>query len=476
MVRAICRQCVWAVAVWCLFPVSLFASNEKLIVHEWGTFTALQNERGEQLGGINIDDEPVPKFVHNLNPHVLQSSYALREIFSKGAPQRHPFVTVRLETPVIYFYPPKSQRGPMQVDVDVSFRGGWLTEFYPYASAVAPGLKENSFEFGTITPQTVGRLSWRNLTIGTDRSGPQTEERVWTTPRQTEATPVATPEGEAEKYLFYRGVGNFNVPLSIAHNTDSGQLSIRGNFGDVLESGDQAKINGAWLVHIRSDGRTAFRRIEPFAATSDPGAALATLSSRFEDQDYKAVNIEKLRQQMHEALVAEGLFEDEAYAMLRTWERAYFQKHGLRVFFTVPRKWTDYQLPLQVSAPAKTERVMIGRIELVSSEQRALLERLAHTAISDGLWVKQIWDSPNARSFASGHSDFGDLGVQIPPDYQMYLALGRFRNALVLAEARERPTENLRKFIKTYQLKEFNVPSDGVASSQRAGKAASGGQ
>ena len=52
-----------AVVAAVLCPADVLAgSNDKLIVHEWGTFTALQNERGEQLGGINIDDEPVPKF------------------------------------------------------------------------------------------------------------------------------------------------------------------------------------------------------------------------------------------------------------------------------------------------------------------------------------------------------------------------------------------------------------------------------
>jgi hypothetical protein len=50
----------------------------------------------------------------------------------------------------------------------------------------------------------------------------------------------------------------------------------------------------------------------------------------------------------------------------------------------------------------------------------------------------------------------------------MYLALGRFRNALVLAEVRERPTENLRKFISTYQLRPFEVPGEGVATSRRS--------
>jgi hypothetical protein len=278
---------------------------------------------------------------------------------------------------------------------------------------------------------------------------------------------VATPEGEAEKYLFYRGVGNFKAPLSISHNTDQQKLAIRGNFGKMLASGQQAKINGAWLVHIRSDGKTAYRRIDPFTATNDTTDVITRTSSRFDDGDYKAVNIENLRADMHTALVAEGLFEDEAHAMLRTWDRAYFQKPGLRVFFTVPRQWTDYHLPLDISVPAKIERVMVGRIELVSPEQRALLDRLSNAAISDGRWVSQIWDSPNAQSFLTGHSDFGDLGIQIPADYQMYLELGRFRNALVIAEARERPTNSLHKFITTYQLEEFNPPGEDAATARQ---------
>lgn len=441
------------------------ASRDKLVVHEWGTFTSLQNERGEQLGGVNIDDEPVPKFVQNLNPHVLQSSYTLRQVHAKGAPHRHPYVNVRLETPVIYFYPPDGLRS-MNVDVDVMFRGGWLTEFYPTALADAPGLKQGSFEFGPITPSTVGRLSWRNLKIGSSRSGPETNEHVWLAPRKTDATPVETPEGEAEKYLFYRGVGNFDAPLSISQIVDKNLLAIRGRFQQALTSGQEARINHAWLVHIRDDGKSAYRRIDAFTASNDNENILATLPSTFNDEDYRSVNIEHLKLDMHKALMDEGLFEDEAFAMLRTWERAYFQKPGMRVFFTVPRVWTDYRLPLYVSAPAEITRVMMGRIELKSPEQRGLLSRLANVAISDGSWINQIWNSPKAQEFRQGRSDFGDLGVQIPPDYQMYLALGRFRNALVLAEARERPTESLRKFIQTYQLQPFDVPGGDVANQQ----------
>src|SRR3712207_4051324 len=86
------------------------ASESQFIVHEWGTFTSLQNDQGENVPGINIDDEPVPEFVHNLAPLLLNQAILSSEHWSyrqKGAPRQHPMVTMRLETPVIYFYPAK---------------------------------------------------------------------------------------------------------------------------------------------------------------------------------------------------------------------------------------------------------------------------------------------------------------------------------------------------------------------------------
>jgi hypothetical protein len=45
------------------FVVEALAGEPQLKVHEWGTFTSLQDERGTAIGGINTDDEPVPLFV-----------------------------------------------------------------------------------------------------------------------------------------------------------------------------------------------------------------------------------------------------------------------------------------------------------------------------------------------------------------------------------------------------------------------------
>ena len=39
---------------------------DSLVVHEWGTFTALHAEDGSPIPGVNSDDEPVPDFVHRV--------------------------------------------------------------------------------------------------------------------------------------------------------------------------------------------------------------------------------------------------------------------------------------------------------------------------------------------------------------------------------------------------------------------------
>jgi hypothetical protein len=445
-----------------LFLVAALAgpalAGDRLVVHEWGTFTSLQDEQGRELAGINIDDEPVPEFVHNLNRFLLSQpvlSSLHWQYRSKGAPRHHPLVTMRLETPVIYFYPPASQREPMRIDVSVRFQGGWLTEFYPEAHATAPGLKEGGFEFGELSESSTSSLAWNDLAVGGDGVGPATKEHVWVAPRKVEAANVTNVGGESERYLFYRGVGRIRAPLRATMDRNSGQLKLRANFDRVLGPQQTARIPQLWLIEVNQDGRCAFRQLDGFDATSDADRQLAATSYRFEPGDFAADNRDRLETAMHAALVADGLFPDEATALLTTWQRSYFASPGLRLFYLVPRVWTDRYLPLSLSREATIDRVMIGRLELVSDQQRALLDRLSDTAVSDGKWIEAIPESPAREAFLAGRSNFGDLGVRIPPDYQMYLALGRFRNALVAHQERIGPTPSLTRFVDTYALHPF---------------------
>ncbi len=159
-----------------------------------------------------------------------------------------------------------------------------------------------------------------------------------------------------------------------------------------------------------------------------------------------------LHADMHKALTVDGLYDDEATALLSTWERAYFKSPGLRLFYVVPREWTDDRLPLTVSVPADINRVMMGRIELVSDAQRALIDEIKNGPVASSKWMSKIPDTDAGKKFFAGRSDFGDLGVTIPADYQRYLDLGRFRNALLRHELQQRPSESLSQFITQYGL------------------------
>lgn len=443
------------------------AAVDRLIVHEWGTFTSLQDEQGRELPGINTDDEPVPEFVHNLNPFLLSKpvlSSLHWQYRQKAAPRVHPFVTMRLETPVIYCYPPAAWPADKSLDITVQFRGGWLTEFYPRAEANAPGLKEGQFNFGELTSETTSSLAWNGVKLGGQPPGPATDSPVWLAPRGVAAANVTAASGESERYLFYRGIGRLHAPLRAVMDRKSGQLALHANFDDVLSTRQSEQIPVLWLVQVRSDRECAVRTINGFSVSSDSSAELAKLSYHFQPNEFQGDSQQRLITEMRAALVADGLYADEANALLATWQKSYFHSPGLRLFYLVPRTWTNHYLPLTVTGDPQVERVMVGRLELISDEQRGLLDRMASAKVSDGKWVLKIPESPARERFFAGRSDCGDLGVPIPADYQTYLDLGRFRNALVAHEESIRPTKSLTAFINNYQLHPFRIPAASTTS------------
>ena len=436
--------------------------SNQLTIHEWGTFTALQDENGNAVRGINTDDEPVPGFVHNLHGMLIQTPTQVPPVYFKGAPRSESDVYVRLETPVIYFYPPAGAK-PHTVDVDVSFKGGWLTQFYPNAKASAPGLEDGRFEFGTLTDNTVGSLAWHNVQVGvSDAQGPQTNDPVWTAPRQVQAAMLRAEGGESERYLFYRGVGHINAPIRVVRGDNCEELSIRSQFGTFAHLPKGFSTGPLWLVDVRPNGSCAMRTIDHVDLSQGPEKTAATIPATFSASDY-AADLKPLRKSMHAALVDNGLFDDEAEALLNTWEVSYFKRPGLRLFFMVPQMWADHYLPLKVSESADIRRVFVGRIEIVTPQQRQLLRRIAAGPASDSQWVYKALEAAggNREDFyredwykrvMDGKQDLTSLHITMPEDYKAYLALGRFRNALILDEAAHRPTPALREFIRNYDL------------------------
>jgi len=347
-----------------------------LVIHEWGTITTIHAADGTPAGGLNSIDEAdvLPNFVHRYEPETTR--YKPERILGKlpNIPGR-PDVTMRLETPVIYFHPPPNQAFTKPIDVTVRFRGGVINEFYPDAAAsvaldrerisdkVHDGVISTEWTGDVLNNYVVGALKWKGLRLHDTVVAPLTNSEIWLAPREVNSVSVFNPEaGEGEQYLFYRGVAHLDALLSTRTTRGAVELMTPANLA-WLESAP-VSIPNLWLADVRADGVIAFR-MQPAVTLKkeNAGKKLATVK-RFSESDYTAAGAAQLRTALKRALIAQGLFADEAEAMLNTWKASYFQKPGLRVFYIVPRQWTDYFLPLGFSVPARVTRVIVGRIDL----------------------------------------------------------------------------------------------------------------
>src|SRR3954469_7719944 len=73
---------------------------EGLVVHEWGTFLTMQGSDGVTLDGMYHEEHALPSFVH-----------------ARSRDQLHlPSISVKGETPVIYFYTDRKQNVSVRVD------------------------------------------------------------------------------------------------------------------------------------------------------------------------------------------------------------------------------------------------------------------------------------------------------------------------------------------------------------------------
>ena len=91
-----------------------------LTAHEWGTFTSIAGRDGSAVEWLPLTGSTdLPGFVE----HFRYNGFKLG---LRG--------TVRMETPVLYFYDSRQET----VSVKVSFAKGLITEWYPHAAHVEP--------------------------------------------------------------------------------------------------------------------------------------------------------------------------------------------------------------------------------------------------------------------------------------------------------------------------------------------------
>ncbi len=98
------------------------ADTPKFTLHEWGTFTSVSGSDGVLLPGLQREEEPLPGFVCS---HDGMSS--LGQFIIKGWRRPLTNVTIKMETPVIYFYTDQ----PFTARVHVGFNGGSISQWFP---------------------------------------------------------------------------------------------------------------------------------------------------------------------------------------------------------------------------------------------------------------------------------------------------------------------------------------------------------
>lgn len=336
--------------------------DEGLIVHEWGTFTSMMDSEGHLLGGMHHDDAPLPPFVVR-----NEQQFA---VLTDGS---FPEPTQRMETPVIYLHTARK----LEVEVRVTFPFGLMSEWFPEAAELLPT--------GAATTEIAGgALRWKvevDPELDVARVPAVDDDSIWAPSRRVAVAPLRavetrTPAAESslkgrlrrakatgdveqvEKLLFYRGVGSFELPIEVRAGAETVTVV------------NHARRPVAAALLLRVDGeKGAF-----FDIGALPGRVPLELPMPAVDRPVAEV-IEAARQALLRELVASGLYQDEALALVDTWNASYFRTRGTRLLYLLPQPWTDALLPLTVTPrPVQTVRTLVGRIEILTPADEAAID------------------------------------------------------------------------------------------------------
>lgn len=382
------------------------AGSRGFVAHEWGTFTSVQGGDGNLVEWRPLETSRLPGFVYDWSRAGLGRMRASQFVYGKGD------ITClqRMETPVIYFYADQEQR----VDVSVRFPKGVITEWYPQAALIGPAMVQPSaavaklnalayeagakptfnlasFWNGTATMES--RATWsgvdvlpakaavtRTPSLLTDASGSH-----YFAARETDANLIQLPSlcatnsmPELEKFIFYRGVGNFATPLVVK--------TVAGEQVTVVNTGIES-LRDLYVLRVEK-GQAKFVAV----ARLDPGARQTVEMSS--QTGYLPITeaSSQLGKQLAESLRSQGLYAREAAAMVKTWKDSWFEEAGLRVLYVLPRAWTDRTLPLELNpAPRELVRVMVGRAEVLSPEfENRLGQNLAKAQFGDSAAKSEV--------------------------------------------------------------------------------------
>lgn len=326
-------------------------TSSGLVVHEWGTFTSIAGEDGRAVRWLpQAGPTDLPCFVERITSDLKWGLAG----------------TVRMETPVIYFYAPRE----MSVNVNVRFRQGVLTEWYPRPAVTLTSADSAAVRRGALA----GTLAWTNVQVRPGAAADFPVERKpnhYYVARQTDASALQSGS-EKEKFLFYRGVGRLPPPITAIAAAD-GKIVIRNSRGDAL---------GDLMLFENREGQISHevRHLTTSQATFDRPPADEESGSSHANA---VLGASAPQAELERMLVAHGLYPKEAKAMVESWRDSWFEQ-GTRVFYIASGQAIETILPLEIRPePTAVVRVFVGRMELITP---AIL-REVNQAIAKPDWV-----------------------------------------------------------------------------------------
>ncbi len=346
--------------VLCVSPAFAGGSDSgRFIVHEWGTFTSFAGSDGISLEFRPLVTSDLPAFVFDRPKQAMLFNQRFDAGDRSGDTVKATVRSLqRMETPVTYFYTDRER----VVDVSVGFPKGLLTEFYPPVRMMFPiyakGQKEQLAN-SALTWEKVKLIPAANVTSKMIPPATSADDHYGFA-RQTDSAMLQIDDKMInkvyyEKFLFYRGVGNFDLPVTL-------QSSADGKF--TIQNSGKEPLGAAFLVQI-NNGHV--RRAKIGAIEKEQTATLAS----------DEITIEQLADEVAAALVADGMYEKEARAMVNTWRSSWFGEEGTRLLYLLPQSLTDKMIPLKVTpAPDKVVRTMVGRLEILTPQVEKKIENL----------------------------------------------------------------------------------------------------
>lgn len=377
-----------------------------MTVHEWGTFTVLQGSDGGP-----VEWYQAPKDVVDL-PAFVRKAGAL----SKSGPLIGRDL-VRMETPVLYFYPEGDQA--IEITVSASLKDGRITEIFPPAYLSSP--KKTVWQ-GTLFPPDSPELKKvpaadgpRGRHYAAARAVPdawlfQGKEHpmaleMYEIMRKVDPKHHLLPAvAPIDHFIFYRGAGN---PKRFG-------ISVRQDLKEpnkyIIHNADQATVPKLFALRVR-DGKSSWFALSDLATAKYDRAAKGMVNTQsviFPEPEQAVSEVAgELRVAMIATLIDEGLTPDEAAAMVATWDDLWFTEPGTRVLAVLPQSVADAMVPLEIEPkPSKIERVFVARLELISRAKEARLVELLNQpdALANDLAAdaKQLVDIELGRYSSGG--------------------------------------------------------------------------